>query len=216
MRSIICFGDSITQQGFRPGFWLGLLAAHFETKCDVLNRGFSGYTTQLALDVAMEVAFGNVTQSPLVVTIFFGANDAALPICNQHVPIGMYRKNLAIICERLRAKWPDVSLVLISPPPVDDEKWAKHCGGRAPNRLLEVTRTYRDACEAVASENGAAFVDLFDGRFDHGRDILLSDGLHLTPAGNEVLFNAVLERLPRHVVSMDPAFPHWAKLLEKK
>lgn len=83
------------------------------------------------------------------------------------------------------------------------------------NRKWETTRSYRDAAERAAAESKTVFVDLFDGRFDK-LDLLLSDGLHLTPEGNDILFQAVLEALPKSVLSIPPAFPHWAKLLERK
>jgi hypothetical protein len=98
-------------------------AAHFETKADIVNRGFSGYTTELALEVAFNFAFGNVAADPLCVVVFFGANDSALPISNQHVPVEAYRKNLSTIVERLRAKWPDVAILIVSPPPINEAAW---------------------------------------------------------------------------------------------
>lgn len=45
-------------------------------KCDVLNRGFSGYNTRWARIILPRLV-GN-WDSPTVVTIFFGANDSSL------------------------------------------------------------------------------------------------------------------------------------------
>ena len=44
---VVLIGDSITQQGGRAGGgWVARLAEALERKCDVVNRGFSGYTTR--------------------------------------------------------------------------------------------------------------------------------------------------------------------------
>ena len=43
---VVLIGDSLTQQGGRVGGWVARLAEALERKCDVVNRGFSGYTTR--------------------------------------------------------------------------------------------------------------------------------------------------------------------------
>lgn len=54
------------------------LIFHFR-KCDVLNRGFSGYNTRWAKIILPRlIRKGNILDSPVAVTIFFGANDSAL------------------------------------------------------------------------------------------------------------------------------------------
>lgn len=73
--------------------------------------------------MAFNFAFGNLVVDPLCVLVFFGANDSALPISNQHVPVEAYRKNLVSIVERLRAKWPDVTILIVSPPPINEAAW---------------------------------------------------------------------------------------------
>jgi isoamyl acetate esterase len=110
---IVLFGDSITQQGF--GWdgavgWASLLSATYSRRADVLNRGYSGYNTRHGLDLLPHI-FGSgggessssssslsssFKEPPnvLFVTIFFGANDAALPGERQHVPIDEYGANL--------------------------------------------------------------------------------------------------------------------------
>ena len=72
----------------------------------VVLRGYSGYNTRWA------------------VTVCFGANDAALPdraSAAQHVPVGEYRDNLRAICAMLQRRWPGVVVILVTPPPVDED-----------------------------------------------------------------------------------------------
>ena len=43
---LLLIGDSNMQFGFAEGKWVGMLSEHCVRKCDVINRGFSGYTTR--------------------------------------------------------------------------------------------------------------------------------------------------------------------------
>ncbi|XP_010251203.1 PREDICTED: GDSL esterase/lipase At5g62930 isoform X2 [Nelumbo nucifera] len=46
---IVLFGDSITEQSFRPGGWGAALADTYSRKADVIVRGYGGYNTRWAL-----------------------------------------------------------------------------------------------------------------------------------------------------------------------
>lgn len=114
--SIILFGDSITQLGFSgssstssPG-WVSLLSNAYARRADVFNRGYSGYNTRHAMDThflssVFGSADGKQSDSVIMVTVFFGANDASLPgdreHC-QHVPIDEYESNLRKIVESIQ------------------------------------------------------------------------------------------------------------------
>jgi len=46
---IVLFGDSITQMSFIDGGFGSKLANYYQRKADVINLGFSGYTTRSTL-----------------------------------------------------------------------------------------------------------------------------------------------------------------------
>ena len=91
-------GDSLTQRGFDPrgGCWVSMLADYLARKCDVLNRGFSGYTSK-NLKVYFDRLLPDVVDSKvdLGVVLFIGANDANEPSANplQSVPLHEYTVN---------------------------------------------------------------------------------------------------------------------------
>mmetsp|Transcript_23398 Transcript_23398/g.32787 ORF Transcript_23398/g.32787 Transcript_23398/m.32787 type:complete len:282 (-) Transcript_23398:192-1037(-) len=105
--AIILFGDSITQQGFGwegSTGWASLLSADYSRRADVLNRGFSGYNTRHALDLLPHViGTTRPAEGVLFATVFFGANDAALPGELQHVPIDEYEQNLKTIVHHMKS-----------------------------------------------------------------------------------------------------------------
>ena len=118
----ILFGDSITQGSFDPeksGF--GCFLAHrYARRADVVNRGFSGYTTRWAVPALPHVF--TPSDNVKLVTIFFGANDSCIESLNprHHVPLPKYAKNIESILTFLREMYgADLKLLLITPPPID-------------------------------------------------------------------------------------------------
>ncbi|XP_059501596.1 isoamyl acetate-hydrolyzing esterase 1 homolog isoform X2 [Stegostoma tigrinum] len=76
---VILFGDSITQQSFDKGGWGAAIANRLVRKCDVVNRGLSGYNTKWALTVLPKIITQPANQETIAaVAVFFGANDSAL------------------------------------------------------------------------------------------------------------------------------------------
>ena len=44
-KKLLLIGDSNVQYGFGEGKWVSMLSEYCVRKCDVINRGFSGYPT---------------------------------------------------------------------------------------------------------------------------------------------------------------------------
>lgn len=184
-------------------------------KADVVLRGFSGYNTEWALPLIPEVFYadGGAPTPPAaanddddgdengddenendddnkrpnaLVTIFFGANDAALPnrsAARQHVPLARFKRNLEKMTRAALESVEDGGLVvLISCPPVDDAERSEHLllsatgataavAGRfpPPERTNEAARDYsraaREVAEAFAGGEGGGE----EGRHRRGR-----------------------------------------------
>lgn len=180
------FGDSITQQSFAPGGWGARLADAYARRADVVLRGYSGYNTEWALPLVPGVFLlngdddgggsaagsgggggeGNRRRRPnALVTIFFGANDAALPdrsSARQHVPLERFKRNLAQLARAaLETVEPGGLVLLISCPPVDESARARKLAADQgqdpaspplplPERTNEAARAYSRAAAEVA------------------------------------------------------------------
>ncbi|KAJ3012366.1 hypothetical protein NUW54_g1898 [Trametes sanguinea] len=88
--AIMLLGDSLTQGGYEMNGFAAKLAHVYNRKMDVINRGFSGYNTDWILPV-FEQCFATQHEQQYVpkvriLVIWFGANDAAPPPKDQHVP----------------------------------------------------------------------------------------------------------------------------------
>ncbi|CAI7924608.1 unnamed protein product, partial [Closterium sp. NIES-54] len=141
---------------------------------DVVLRGYSGYNTRWALFLLPKLFPKGDTSipPPALVTVFFGANDAALPgrtSGKQHVPIPEFKENLRVIVTHLQSLGPNVHVVLITPPPVDEAgrmEFAKAMYGeqcmKEPERTNEVTGKYAAAVGEVAEAcGGVPVIDLW-------------------------------------------------------
>ncbi|XP_026511137.1 isoamyl acetate-hydrolyzing esterase 1 homolog isoform X2 [Terrapene carolina triunguis] len=164
---IVLFGDSITEFSFQDNGWGVLLAQKLVRKCDVLNRGLSGYNTRWANIVLPRlISRSSNAENTIAVTIFFGANDSALKDVNsnQHIPLKEYADNLKSMIQYLKSI--DITkdkIILITPPPLCEPAWEKECiaKGDKLNRFNSTTGEYAKACVQVARDCGTEVLDLW-------------------------------------------------------
>ncbi|KAK4264341.1 hypothetical protein QN277_025536 [Acacia crassicarpa] len=224
---IVLFGDSITEQSFLPGGWGAALANSYSRKADVLIRGYGGYNTRWALFLLHHIFPMDSTKPPAATTIFFGANDAALlgrSSERQHVPIEEYKENLRKIVRHLKECSPAMLIVLITPPPICEEgrdAYARSLYGdnarELSERTNEVTGEYAKASIETAEELGVRFINLWSKmqETDGWQKKFLSDGLHLTPEGNEVVYREVKRVFKEAWLSAEEMpydFPHHSQI----
>lgn len=221
---IILFGDSITQMSFSATDcgWGAYIADRYQRRADVINRGFSGYNTNWFLryadtDTGKTDLFDH--DGVKLVTIFFGANDASDPRHNarQHVPLEVYKDNIRKIVDLAKTNFePDVSIILLTPPPVcregrlrfQKERYKEKATGVL-ERTLELSGKYAKAVADVSAELDLPLLDLWSKMQEvQSWPTLLSDGLHLSPEGNkfvgEILLDTVGTFLPELSVKVDP------------
>ncbi|KAK4683946.1 hypothetical protein P7C73_g6262, partial [Tremellales sp. Uapishka_1] len=231
--SIMLFGDSLTQ-AFTNGSYSQLMAQTYIRKMDILNRGFSGYTTEGGLAV-FEKIFATkerrdkgIVVPVKLVTIWFGANDASLPGNTQHIPLELFKANLSQMVTSLQSPTsdyyaPDTKIVLITPPPIMEAarlrgmniRWKEFGSEGEPPTVCDrnkgVTRQYAQAVVEVAKKENVPFVDLWTAIVDaaggEGEDELAPyfyDGLHLTPEGYDVLYKELMKLILSRWPEFDP------------
>ncbi|XP_068636799.1 GDSL esterase/lipase At5g62930 [Aristolochia californica] len=228
---IVLFGDSITEQSFWPGGWGASLADTYSRKADVVVRGYSGYNTKWALFLLNELFPLGFATPPVAVTVFFGANDAALlgrTGERQHVPIEDYKENLRKIVHHLKECSETMLVVLITPPPIDESGRKEYArlqyGDNAtelPERTNEMAGVYAEACRGVAKDLGALSIDLWSKMQEKEgwQKKFLRDGLHLTAEGNAIVHSEVVRLFNDAGLcasEMPYDFPHHSQIDPKK
>ncbi|NXA37288.1 IAH1 esterase, partial [Eudromia elegans] len=213
---IVLFGDSITEHCFQDKGWGATLAERLVRKCDVVNRGFSGYNTRWAKVILPRLISKSASaESTVAVTVFFGANDSALKDLNpkQHVPLEEYAANLKSMVQYLKSV--DISedkIILITPPPLQESAWEKEClaKGDKLNRRSSTTGEYAKACVQVAKDCGTGVVDLWTlMQKNQDYSCYLSDGLHLSPEGNNFLVAQLWACLEKKLSALPFLLPYW-------
>ena len=219
--AILLFGDSITQfsfgeAGVRSG-WGSLLSSAYQRRADVFNRGFSGYNTRHALELVPRV-FGSCDSGYLFCTLFFGANDAALRGERQHIPIEEYGDNLCKIIESIRRETGTDTkgssegnhvfpIILMTPPPVDDDQWKEELGSEDYDRTNENSRRYGEVVKKVAKKYADCEVldtwELLEGHASH-YSCHLSDGLHLSESGNKLVYEGLMDLIKKKYPHLAP------------
>lgn len=222
---IILFGDSITQMSFSAADcgWGAWIADRYQRRADVLNRGFSGYNSDwflkfAATDEGKADLFDH--DNVKIVTVFFGANDASDVELNSrhHVPLESYKSNIKEIVTLARNNFgEDINIILIAPPPVchdgrlrfQQERYKDRATGKL-ERTLELSGQYARTLMEVAKELNLPFLDVWTKMQDSSSSSKpwqenLSDGLHLSAAGNkfvgEALIDLIADLLPELAVT---------------
>jgi lysophospholipase L1-like esterase len=218
--AIVLFGDSITQfsygeAGVQVG-WATLLSSAYQRRADLFNRGFSGYNTRHALELVPRV-FGTHESGVLFCTVFFGSNDAALPGERQHVPLEEYSDNLGNIIRSIRELTRgsndskrsnnDFPIVIMTPPPVDNEAWKNELEIEDYDRTNEGARKYGLQAQEVAKTfDNCSVLDTWEllGGNTSKFSGYLCDGLHLSDSGNRLVYEGLMELIKREYPHLAP------------
>ncbi|XP_029451703.1 isoamyl acetate-hydrolyzing esterase 1 homolog isoform X2 [Rhinatrema bivittatum] len=215
---IVLFGDSITQFAFEADGWGAMLADKMVRKCDIINRGLSGYNTRWAKIVLPRlITRDSETENTIAVVIFFGANDSSLKDENpqQHIALDEYAENLKSMIQYLQSvAVTKEKIVLVTPPPLEESAWKKWCltKGDQLNRLNSVTGEYAKACVQVARSCGTSVLDLWTlmQQDKQGFSSYLSDGLHLSKKGNDFVASQLWSVLEEKLCTLPLILPYWA------
>ncbi|KAL4878207.1 SGNH hydrolase-type esterase domain-containing protein [Aspergillus karnatakaensis] len=163
----ILFGDSLTQMSSAQSDGFGYhpaLQDAYSRKLDVINRGFSGYTSAMALKVLPKLFPGPETVTVRFFAVCLGCNDAVMPGMYQHVPLETYKGNLRQIIQHPVVKAQNQRILLLTPPPVNQyqlEAFDASEGASHPSRTAARTREYAEAVIELGKELRVPVIDLW-------------------------------------------------------
>mmetsp|Transcript_22734 Transcript_22734/g.56307 ORF Transcript_22734/g.56307 Transcript_22734/m.56307 type:complete len:264 (-) Transcript_22734:2024-2815(-) len=216
-QKILMLGDSLTQLCFEgPEGWGRDLANRYQRRADVLNRGMSGYNSRWYLRYAKDYDLWNEPGKVVLVTIWFGANDAAT--LAQGVPLEEYKTNLETMVDKAKESYPEAKILLIAPPPVAfdqrNEYLKKQFGDKAKDmavRTSEVTGKYAATCVKVSKAKDIPCLDIFtemtttSTKDDETVNIsqYFWDGLHFSDTGHNFVSKALSKAIHAHFPSLE-------------
>ncbi|KAJ5855506.1 Esterase SGNH hydrolase-type subgroup, partial [Penicillium soppii] len=237
----ILFGDSITQMGSNQELGFAFLAAlqeSYSRRLDVINRGLAGYSTAHAIKVFDKVFPPPQIANVRLMTIFFGANDACVPGHDQHVPVEKYKENLKTIIQHPATVAQNPHIIIITPPPVNEyqlEGFDASKGSAHPSRTAILAKQYAAAAKEVGAALNVPVADLWSAftksaGWQAGQPLigsrdapnnetfagLFTDGLHLSPAGNRIVYDEIMKVIETNWRDQTPdflpmVFPSWTE-----
>jgi len=221
---IFVLGDSLTEMGGEMGGYVQRLSDRYARKLDVLNRGFGGYNTDHAIPILEQCLAKRDQQAyaPKIrlMTIWFGANDACPLPSVQHVPLERYKTNLVDVINLIKSPEspyysPDTRLILMTPPPVNEEQWEAITTSwdqpKPLDRFTEVTAKYAQVVRDVGKELKVPVTDVFTTLWETvGRDQkelrqYMLDGLHLNAAGYTIVFEELMKTINIEYPQLHPS-----------
>jgi len=222
---IMLFGDSLTQGGWEPSGFAQQLASAYVRKLDVINRGLSGYQTDWAIPVLEQILAKQHEQLHVpkvqLLTIWYGANDAAPLPSSQHVPRDRFKANLIHLVDMVKSPTsayysPHTRIILITPPPVNTYQWSL-------GRDFNQTKLYAGAVKEAGQQTGVPVADVWTeiweaaGQDEKSCEKFLYDGLHLNAAGYEIVFDSIMkivaDKYPEiHHEKLQTVFTPWSEV----
>ncbi len=186
---LVVLGDSNTQYGFAN--WLSILSDRLSRRCDVINRGFSGYTTRFIRLILPKLMSEFEAQSICAVVILLGTNDSARnPI--QNVELNEFVENYQWIIDYLQSiEITKDKIIVLTPQKIDEEKWARYSSHTPITHSDEYVKPYSEKCKQIAAANEVTCVDLYGLMEQSNTDFrdYFHDGLHFSNLGGQFLID---------------------------
>jgi lysophospholipase L1-like esterase len=216
-KKLIIIGDSNTQYGFSDeSKWVSLLSNHFQRKCDVINRGFSGYNTDHLKLILSQILEEFDAESVCGFILMIGTNDSANDTNKlQHVPLNRFKTNLEYILDclinfcKMREK-----IIFVSPARIHESKWSSVTSSKNEKctHSDELVKNYAQISINVAREKNVSYLDLNElmRQFGPNYEELLFDGLHFSVKGGHFLFDNLVPILNSQIGDkLKFEFPYW-------
>lgn len=174
-RTILFYGDSLTAGYGMDDPTVTAFPAIIQQKIDesglnyrVINAGLSGETSSGGLR-----RINWVMRQPVDVFVLeLGGNDGL-----RGLPLDLLRENLQAILDRVKAKNPDVKLVI--------------AGMRMPTSMGDYAAQFDAIFAPLASDNDAALISFLLDEVGAIPELNLPDGIHPNAAGHKVVANNV-------------------------
>ena len=205
-QKIAFMGDSITQAGARPNGYVRLVIrglASAGVKTTAVPAGISGHkSNQMLARLERDV----LSKSPDWMTLSCGVNDVWHG--KRGVPLDQYKVNITKIVDNCQAA--GVKVMLLTSTMIGEDK------GNANNGKLAA---YNEFLRQLAKEKKCLLADLNadmqtsidDAEDKKGGKLLTSDGVHMNPAGNQMMAVGVLKAFGLSSEQVEKARTDWSK-----
>lgn len=190
---VVCFGDSITEQGGAWGGYVGmaekvLRRSRPDANIRLVAAGVSGSRVP---DLERRVDAEVIARKPQAVVVYIGINDVWHSTRGGGTSLSDYEAGLDRLVEKMQQA--GIAVILCTPSVIGEAR-------PGTNSLDSMLDTYAEATRQVAARHGCRLVDLRRALQDYltahnprnfESGILTTDGVHLNAAGNRLVAHEI-------------------------
>lgn len=188
-KRIICFGDSITEQGNRGLGYVKKLIGFLQTeglseKYEIIGSGIGG---NKVTDLYDRMAEDILSKGAEIVIIYIGINDVWHKLQHKGTEEAAFTTTYELIIEKMTAS--GIKLVLCTPSIIGELNNNQNLQDEDLNRYANVVRSLADQYNLPLVDLRKAFLDydLIHNIENVAEGILTTDGVHLNEAGNQLV-----------------------------
>ena len=209
-QKIAFLGDSITQQGAgSPSGYVRLVISGLEAngiKAVAIGAGISGHKSNQMLE---RLEKDVLSKKPEWMTLSCGVNDVWHG--EKGVPLEQYKVNITEIVTRSQAA--GVKVVILTSTMIGEDQ---------PNANNQKLIPYNEFLRGLATEKQCPLADLNADMqaaiqaagANHKGNLLTADGVHMNPAGNQMMATGVLKALGLTAAQLEKAQAFWLTIPE--
>lgn len=205
-QKIAFMGDSITEAGAGPQGYVTLVIRGLEAngvKAAALPAGISGHKSNQMLE---RLERDVLSKKPDWMTLSCGVNDVWHGA--NGVPLEQYRKNLTQIVEKCQSS--GVRVMILTSTMIGEDQ---------PNENNQKLAAYNDFLRTLAQEKKCLLADLnadmqaalAKAGADRKGNLLTGDGVHMNPAGNQMMATGVLKAFGLSAAQLEKARLSWTE-----
>ena len=197
-KRVVFFGDSITEQGAKPGGYITKMDSiikqeNIDTQYELLGAGISG---NKVYDLFLRMDEDVINKSPDITVLYIGVNDVwHKSTKGTGTDEDKFEKFYRAIIRKLQ--YVNSKIILCTPAVIGERKEYTNSQDGDLNRYSNVIRKLANEFSLPLVDLRKLFVD-YDAvnNFENkDRSILTTDGVHLNPTGNLFVANAVWDAL---------------------
>lgn len=200
-KTILFFGDSITEAGVSPGGYIEILRKKFEIEYPGLfNLAGAGIGGNKVYDLYLRLEADVISKSPQCVVIYVGINDVwHKQLLGTGTDLDKFQKFYEAILTRLHQA--GIQTILCTPSLIGEKKFGNNC---CDDDLEIYSKVIRDlsvkySCAIADLQQVFRTYETLHNQPDHESGLLTTDGVHLTDTGNQLVANTVWEILMAEV-----------------
>lgn len=203
---IAFLGDSITQGGVGPQGYVTLTIKGLESagvKATAIPAGISGHKSN---DMLARLDRDVISKKPDWMTLSCGVNDVWHGA--KGVPLDDYKKNITQIVEKCQAA--GIKVMILTSTMIGEDQ---------PNANNQKLIAYNDFLRTLAKEKKCLLADLNADMQaaikaagpDKKGNLLTGDGVHMNPAGNQMMATGVLKGFGLSAEQLEAAKKSWSE-----